>query len=182
MKATEFDSEFRARLDALATSNLRGPVRTGLPAASHPGWWVVSGCGLVVMVLGLLTRVVSALMGVVMIGAAGFVHAAHGIFVAQGGWELVGAIGAALAGLAVAGPGRLSLSHLLAAIAARPAPATAPSPSPPASAVAFADPRAPGATPPAGLPLVPVVRVTPSPVPRIAQSMTAGHHGSRPVG
>ncbi|HET6964728.1 MAG TPA: MFS transporter, partial [Acidimicrobiales bacterium] len=44
-----------ALLGALATSSLHGPERTGLPAASHPGWWVVSACGLAVLGLGVLT-------------------------------------------------------------------------------------------------------------------------------
>jgi EmrB/QacA subfamily drug resistance transporter len=44
-----------AVLGALAAAYLHGPERTGLPAASHAGWWVLVGCGLVVLVLGTLT-------------------------------------------------------------------------------------------------------------------------------
>jgi MFS family permease len=44
-----------AVLGALATAGLHGPERTGLPAASHAGWWVVAGCGAVVLLLGLFT-------------------------------------------------------------------------------------------------------------------------------
>jgi len=36
-------------------SVLAGPLRTGFAAASHVGWWIITGCGLAVLVLGLLT-------------------------------------------------------------------------------------------------------------------------------
>jgi hypothetical protein len=44
-----------------------------------------------------------------MVGAAVLVHIPHGIFAADNGWELVGAIAALLLALAAAGPGRWSL-------------------------------------------------------------------------
>jgi putative oxidoreductase len=43
------------------------------------------------------------------------VHAAHGIFAADKGWELVGAIGAAALALAAVGPGRFSIDHAVGA-------------------------------------------------------------------
>jgi hypothetical protein len=36
-------------------SGIRGPTATGFAAASHVGWWIVFGCGLAVLALGLLT-------------------------------------------------------------------------------------------------------------------------------
>ena len=36
-------------------SVLAGSLRTGLAEASHVGWWIITGCGLTVLVLGLLT-------------------------------------------------------------------------------------------------------------------------------
>ena len=82
---------------------------------------VVELVGGVLLVLGLMTRTVAGCMGFVMAGAAGFVHIRHGVFVASGGWELVGSIAGALLALAVAGPGRFSLAHLLRARPPRPA-------------------------------------------------------------
>jgi len=70
--------------------------------------------GGVLIVLGALTTTVVALDLVVMVGAAGFVHATHGIFAQNGGWELVGVIVAAELALAAFGPGRLSVDHLIA--------------------------------------------------------------------
>ena len=70
---------------------------------------VVELVGGVLLVLGLMTRTVAGCMGFVMAGAAAFVHVRHGVFVASGGWELVGSIAGALLALAVAGPGRFGL-------------------------------------------------------------------------
>jgi len=38
-----------------ATSSIHGPLRQGFARASHPGWWIVTGCSAVVLVLGLVT-------------------------------------------------------------------------------------------------------------------------------
>src|ERR1700709_2846038 len=51
---------------------------------------VVEFTGSVLLVSETLTPVVCALMLVIMSGAAVFVHIPNGIFVADGGWELVG--------------------------------------------------------------------------------------------
>jgi EmrB/QacA subfamily drug resistance transporter len=44
-----------AALGALATAGLNGSLASSLPAASHAGWWVIAGCGLTILVLGLIT-------------------------------------------------------------------------------------------------------------------------------
>lgn len=44
-----------AVLGSVVVARVTGPARTGLPAASHAGWWILVGCGLVVFVLGVLT-------------------------------------------------------------------------------------------------------------------------------
>ena len=67
----------------------------------------------VMIVLGLFTRVISALTAVLMLLAALFAHLSAGIFVADGGWELVGAIGAAALMFAAAGAGAYSLDHAI---------------------------------------------------------------------
>ena len=107
------------------------------------------------LVLGLMTRTVAACMGFVMAGAAGFVHVRHGVFVADGGWELVGAIAGALLALAAAGPGRCSVAHLGRARAKRPpAPAALPLREP-----VFVGPEP--EIPPPGLPVTPLIRMDP---------------------
>jgi putative oxidoreductase len=76
---------------------------------------VVEVVGGVLVILGALLTVVAACYLVVMVGAAVFVHIPNGIFVANGGWELVGAIAALLLALAVAGSGRFGVDHLIRA-------------------------------------------------------------------
>ena len=82
---------------------------------------VVEVVGSVLVLAGALITVVAACYLIVMVGAAVFVHIPHGIFAADGGWELVGAIAALLLVLAAAGPGRWSVDH------SDPSPARAPS-------------------------------------------------------
>ena len=74
---------------------------------------VVEFLGSVLLILGALTPVMCGLQLVIMAGAAAFVHGANGIFISNGGWELVGVIGAGLIALAAAGPGRYSIDHLV---------------------------------------------------------------------
>ncbi|WP_205346817.1 DoxX family protein [Pseudonocardia broussonetiae] len=75
---------------------------------------MVEFAGSALLILGALTPFVSACNLVIMGGAAFFVHAKNGIFVADGGWELVGVIGAGFLMLAACGPGRFSVDHLVA--------------------------------------------------------------------
>ncbi|MBW0118611.1 DoxX family protein [Pseudonocardia abyssalis] len=74
---------------------------------------MVEFAGSALLILGVLTPFVSAGNLVIMAGAAVFVHGKNGIFVADGGWELVGVIGAGFLMLAACGPGRYSVDHLI---------------------------------------------------------------------
>lgn len=65
------------------------------------------------LIVGALTPIACGLMLVIMVGAGVFVHIPNGIFIADGGWELVGVIGAGLVALAGVGPGRFSVDHLV---------------------------------------------------------------------
>ncbi|WP_417215443.1 DoxX family protein [Arthrobacter sp.] len=69
--------------------------------------------GGIALVLGLLTRPIAALLAVDMLGALALVHLGAGLFVADGGYELVLALAGGAAALALTGGGRLSLDHLL---------------------------------------------------------------------
>jgi len=72
---------------------------------------VVELVGSVLVLAGALITIVAACYMIVMVGAAVFVHIPNGIFAADNGWELVGAIAALLLLLAAAGPGRWSVDH-----------------------------------------------------------------------
>ena len=44
-----------AVVGSAVTAHVIGTFRTGFPAASHIGWWILTGCALAVLILGLLT-------------------------------------------------------------------------------------------------------------------------------
>ncbi|EWS81585.1 membrane protein [Brachybacterium phenoliresistens] len=64
--------------------------------------------GGVLLVLGAFTPIVGLVLTVDMLVAALLVHLPQGLFVDQGGWELVGALGAGALALAAVGAGRYS--------------------------------------------------------------------------
>ena len=69
--------------------------------------------GGVLLILGLLTPLAGLALVLVCVGAAVFVHGRNGVFVDEGGWELVGGLGSAALLLAAGGAGRFSLDHLM---------------------------------------------------------------------
>jgi putative oxidoreductase len=64
------------------------------------------------LALGLATPAAGAAAAGAMAGAAA-VHVPNGFFAAEGGYEYAASLGLAAAGLAITGPGRLSLDHAL---------------------------------------------------------------------
>jgi putative oxidoreductase len=90
--------------------------QAGVPAASAAAWFaaLVELAGGAALVVGLAVPVAGLLLLADMLGAFVFVHAGAGLFVEQGGSELVLTLGAAALVLAVLGAGRLSVDHLLA--------------------------------------------------------------------
>jgi EmrB/QacA subfamily drug resistance transporter len=44
-----------AVVGSVVASALHGPMRLGFTQASHVGWWVIAGCGVAVLLIGLLT-------------------------------------------------------------------------------------------------------------------------------
>jgi EmrB/QacA subfamily drug resistance transporter len=44
-----------AVIGAVVTARVDGPFASGLPSASHAGWWIIGGCGVLVVLLGLVT-------------------------------------------------------------------------------------------------------------------------------
>jgi putative oxidoreductase len=65
------------------------------------------------LILGLLTPVVALLNIANLLGALVLVHAGNGVFVENGGFELVLALAAGLAVVAVLGAGKLSVDSLI---------------------------------------------------------------------
>jgi putative oxidoreductase len=137
---------------------------------------VVEVVGGVLLILGLLTTVVAGCMGFVMAGAALFVHAKHGVFVSDGGWELVGSIAGALLAVAAAGPGRFTLPQVLHARRRCPEPEAVAAPPP------VPTPYEQDFIPPPGLPVTPLIRFEPeSHQWRPAPAPAVGPEGSGPL-
>ena len=87
----------------------------GIPAAEVAAAFAIAvelGGG-VLIILGAFTSVVGLLVVVNMLGALIFAHAAGGVFVGDGGWELVAMIATTALVLAAVGAGRLSLDARL---------------------------------------------------------------------
>jgi putative oxidoreductase len=87
----------------------------GIPAAGFMAPLVayteVIGGG--ALILGLLTPLAGTALAIDMLVAFATVHAGKGIFVADGGWELVMLLGVAAGALVAAGPGRISVDAAL---------------------------------------------------------------------
>ena len=87
----------------------------GVPAAGvvAPVVATLEIVGGIALVLGVLTRIFAALLTVNRLGALFLVHAPAGVFVEAGGFELVLALAAGAAAIALVGPGRLSVDRFI---------------------------------------------------------------------
>ena len=96
-----------------------------------PSWqdWLVNTAGLppemqmpialaeliggILLVAGVLTRITAAVFSVILLGAIFHIRWENGFFVSQGGWEWDLVMLAAVLSIIVAGPGRVSIAHLV---------------------------------------------------------------------
>jgi len=87
----------------------------GVPAAGliAPVAATLEIVGGAAIILGLLTRVFAGLLGLQMVAALFMVHAPAGVFVENGGFELVLALAAGALALFLVGSGRISLDALI---------------------------------------------------------------------
>ncbi|MBT2533518.1 DoxX family protein [Arthrobacter sp. ISL-48] len=90
-------------------------AKMGVPAAevTAPAVASLELAGGIALILGILTRVVAALLALDMLGALFLVHAQAGVFAATGGFELVLLLAAAALALALTGAGRISVDRAL---------------------------------------------------------------------
>jgi putative oxidoreductase len=86
-------------------------------SAAYAG--IVELVGGVLILVGAATALAGVLVVLDMLGAALIAHIGNGIMVSDGGWELVGVIGALALVLAAVGAGRFSVDHALAGQSAR---------------------------------------------------------------
>ena len=69
--------------------------------------------GGILLIVGVLTRVTGSIFAVILLGAIFHIRWENGFFVSQGGWEGDLVMLAAVLAIIVAGPGRISISHLV---------------------------------------------------------------------
>ena len=69
--------------------------------------------GGILLVVGVLTRVTGAIFAVILLGAIFHIRWENGFFVSKGGWEWDLVMLAVVLAIIAAGPGRISISHLI---------------------------------------------------------------------
>jgi len=69
--------------------------------------------GGILLITGILTRITGSVFAVILLGAIFHIRWENGFFVSQGGWEWDLVMLAAVLAIIVAGPGRISISHLV---------------------------------------------------------------------
>lgn len=69
--------------------------------------------GGICLIAGVLTKISASIFTVILLGAIFHVRWENGFFVSQGGWEWDLVMVAALLSIIVAGPGRVSIAHLV---------------------------------------------------------------------
>ena len=85
-----------------------------LPPVSAAYTGIVELVGGALILVGAATALVGVLVVLDMLGAALLVHIGNGVMASDGGWELVGVIGALALVLAAVGAGRYSVDHAIA--------------------------------------------------------------------
>jgi len=68
--------------------------------------------GGIFLVIGVLTRVAASIFAVILLGAIFHIRWENGFFISEGGWEWDLIMLAAVLTIIVAGPGRISISHI----------------------------------------------------------------------
>jgi len=103
----------------LVTNGIKGTSaffdQSGVPLPTVSAWFaaIVELVGGAALVLGAAVPVAAVLIVLDMVGAYLFVHAGQGLFIDEGGFELVGALAAGALLLFGAGAGRYSVDHAL---------------------------------------------------------------------
>jgi len=90
-----------------------GIVSMGLPPEMQLPLALAEFIGGICLVVGVLTRVAASIMAVILLGAIFHIRWENGFFISDGGWEWDLVMLAVVLTIIVAGPGRISISHLV---------------------------------------------------------------------
>lgn len=88
-------------------------VSIGIPPEMQLPIALAEFIGGVLLVVGVMTRITGAVFSVILLGAIFHIRWENGFFVSKGGWEWDLVMLAAVLAIIVAGPGRISISHLV---------------------------------------------------------------------
>ncbi len=88
-------------------------ISIGIPPEMQLPIALAEFIGGILLVVGVLTRVTGSIFAVISLGAIFHIRWENGFFVSQGGWEWDLVMLAAVLTIIAAGPGRVSISHLV---------------------------------------------------------------------
>ena len=96
-----------------------------------PGWqdWLVNSAGLpaemqfpialaeliggILLLVGVLTRISASIFSIILLGAIFHIRWENGFFISEGGWEWDLVMLSVVLSIIVAGPGKISISHIV---------------------------------------------------------------------
>ena len=88
-------------------------ISIGIPPEMQLPIALAEFIGGILLVAGIFTRIASAVFSIILLGAIFHIRWENGFFVSKGGWEWDLVMLAAVLAIMVAGPGRISISHLV---------------------------------------------------------------------
>jgi putative oxidoreductase len=87
-------------------------ISIGIPPEMQLPIALAEFVGGIFLVIGVFTRITGAVFAVILLGAIFHIRWENGFFVSKGGWEWDLVMLAAVLAIIVAGPGRISISHI----------------------------------------------------------------------
>ena len=87
-------------------------ISIGIPPEMQLPIALAEFIGGILLVAGIFIRITSAVFSIILLGAIFHIRWENGFFVSKGGWEWDLVMLAAVLAIMVAGPGRISISHL----------------------------------------------------------------------
>ncbi len=88
-------------------------VSIGMPPEMQLPIALAEFIGGILLIVGVLTRVTGSIFAVIILGAIFHIRWENGFFISQGGWEWDLVMLSVVLAIIVAGPGRISISHLV---------------------------------------------------------------------
>ena len=88
-------------------------VNMGIPPELQLPIALAELIGGILLVVGVLTRISAAIFSIILLGAIFHIRWENGFFISQGGWEWDLVMLAVTLSIIIAGPGRVSISHVI---------------------------------------------------------------------